>query len=98
MLFLLINFPPRLSISLPPSLSPEAVDIISTDGADIPDIAVFTDTARQKHGAIDGHVQMIRCSLKATLTSSRCLCITWKFQSDVRQISWERSINWVSSF
>lgn len=90
MLFLLID----LSLSL--SFSPEAIDTISTDGTDIPDIAAFTDTACscQKHGAIDGQVQMIKCNLKARMTSSRCLHITFCPVSN-QSLGTDQLTNWV---
>ena len=54
-------------LSCPFSPCLEAIDMISNNGADIPDIA---NTACQKHGAIDGQIQMIKCCLKAKKNDS----------------------------
>lgn len=54
-----------LPFLFPPSPSPEATDMISTDGADIPDIAV---TACQTHGVTDRQAQIIKHCLKVKMT------------------------------
>lgn len=52
---------------------PEVMSVMNSDSTHIPDITVLPDTACQKHGVIDGQVQMIKRCLKARSTLSRCL-------------------------
>lgn len=63
--FLFLDVDLSLSSLLARSLAParprvpyprRATDTIISDDAGVPDTAVFTDTARLQHGAIDGRV------------------------------------------
>lgn len=87
------HWPPPLSLSLSFSPSPKARDVIFTDGTDIPDIGIFTDTdalAKSTKQLMDKYWWLNVTSEQTWLWMS-----TYHILSNVKQISLNESINWV---